>query len=52
MACFRHTCENNKIYILIGNEKLECQNKGQEVSPSKSSGFEGSVICPDAAEYC
>lgn len=47
-SCFKFTCENNKLFVIIKEEKHRCRS-GDIIT---IKGFTGGVFCPDNENLC
>jgi len=47
-GCFEYKCEKEKLYVLIGNQKLRCLS-GEIL---KVNGYSGGIVCPENENIC
>jgi len=47
-ACHEFKCENNDLFVVIGEKSIKCDPRGDTLVP----GFEGIVKCPDKELLC
>jgi len=47
-SCFEFKCENEKLYVLIKNEKYRCRS-GDIIN---IKGYSGGIFCPENENLC